>query len=95
MTPESTVREWKWTEGRKVIQDVLTAGQLQWQAMVLTPAGELPWSRVEYTSPGKSEGLPYKHFIQYQVFEYHKDAMGKNGTETQLVSKNFLYSLCL
>ena len=63
--------------------------------MVLTPAGELSWSRVKYTFPGKSERLPYKHFIQYQVFEYHKDAMGKNGTETQLVSKNFLYSLCL
>jgi len=94
VTPESTVREWKRTEGRKAIQDVLT-GQLRWQATVLTPAGELSWSRVEYTFPGKSERLPYKHFIQYQVFEYHKDAMGKNGTETQLVSKNFLYSLCL
>ena len=94
MIPESTVREWKWTERRKAIQAVLM-GQLWQQAVVPTPAGELPWSHVECTSPGRSEGLPYKHFIQCQVFEYHKDAMGKNGTETLLISKNFLYSLCL
>lgn len=34
-------------------------------------------------------GLPYRHFIPFQVFVHYKDAMEESGSETLLVSKNF------